>query len=73
MRLSPSRRGEISSWRLLDSWSVYVPWQDEKHWRLLLTTTGLWLRDVLYTSNVAIVLSESIFPRVWYLVIFQCG
>ena len=26
VQLSPSHREEISSWRFLDLWSVYVPW-----------------------------------------------
>lgn len=36
--LSPTLREEIGYWRFLDSWSDILPWRDEKHVRLSMST-----------------------------------
>ena len=38
VKLTESLRGEILHWRFLDTWTEYVPWRDEKHVRMSLST-----------------------------------
>lgn len=38
VRLTDSLREEICHWRFLDQWLGFVPWREEKHARLSLST-----------------------------------